>query len=298
MSLSSTSPSPATHDPTTGGPDAVELVPPRPSSAHHGVWLTVSEVWRHRELLGILTWREIRMRYKSSALGLVWSMLNPLILMLVYWFLFTVAFPNGVIPRFPVFMLLGLIAWIFFANALSISAVSLIANAAIVTRVAFPRQLVPLAQVGNAFVNFLIGCLLVVPFLIYTGSAPGVETIQAVPVVILFTLFVTGLSLAVAAGTAFFRDIEHLLGVILFPLFFATPILWDFAALGITGDRAKALFFGNPVTPYISGFRTAFYDPQWLSATMWIYMLVGAAVAMALGLWIFSRVYDELPTEL
>jgi ABC-type polysaccharide/polyol phosphate export permease len=298
MSLSPTSPAVAGREtgPEPPLPDA--RVPPRPRTNAHGVLRTLTEVWGSRELLVILTWREVRMRYKSSALGLVWSMLNPLILMLVYWFLFTVAFPNGVIPRFPVFMLLGLIAWIFFANSLSTAAISLIANAAIVTRVAFPRQLIPLAMVGNALVNFLIGCLLVVPFLIYTGSEPQIETIQALPMAVLFLAFVTGLSLALAAATAFFRDVEHLLGVILFPLFFATPILWDFTALGITGDRARALFFGNPVTPYIAGFRTAFYDPKWLSASIWIYTVVGAVVAMAIGLWVFSRVYDEIPTEL
>ena len=175
---------------------------------------------------------------------------------------------------------------------------SLLANAGIVTRVAFPRQLIPLSMVGHAFINFMIGCVIVIPFLVITKSAPGIETIQVVPLVALFAGFVAGLALLLSVATVFFRDVEHLLGVLLFPLFFATPILWDYDALGIDGARQTILFFVNPVTPYVAGFRTMFYDPQWLSGWFWAYMVVLAVASLAIGLWVFSRSYDELPAEL
>ncbi len=111
-------------------------------------------------------------------------------------------------------------------------------------------------------------------------------------------LFVTGLALMVASGTVFFRDIEHLLAVILFPLFFATPVLWDFTAQGLTGTTEKALYFGNPVTPFVDAFRTNFYEPSWIGMGTWVFMIVAAAVSLLLGAWLFSRLYDELATEL
>jgi ABC-type polysaccharide/polyol phosphate export permease len=282
----------------THRPAAPPQAPPALRSPSRGVRRVVAETWSRRELLGVVTWREVRTRYKSSALGLVWSLLNPLLLLVVYWFLFEVIFPFGGIPDFPVFMLLGLIAWIFFAGALTTASVSFIGNAAIVTRVAMPRQVIPLSQVLTQGVNFLISFVLVIPFLVIAQLAPQVETIQVIPVLVLFLAFTVGLSLLVACATVFWRDVEHLLNVVLFPLFFATPILWDFTAQGVDGLTGKLLFFGNPVTPYISAFRTTFYDPQWIDGGIWTFMVLAAAASLAAGLWVCSRLYDEIATEL
>jgi ABC-2 type transport system permease protein len=281
------------------GEAALDLAPPASMRApSRGVLRTLAETWSNGELIAVMTWREVRMRYRSSVLGLAWSMLNPLFLLLVYWLLFTVIFPYALVPNYPVYMLLGLIAWNFFAGSVAVGSVSLIINASIVTRVSFPRQIIPISQVLHHGVNFGIGFLLVIPFLAAGGLAPALPTLQVIPVLALFFAFVSGLSLAVAAATVFFRDVEHLIGVILFPLFFATPILWDFAAQGVTGGLEKLLFYGNPVTPFIVAFRTCFYDPKWLDASIWIYMVGAGAAALLAGAWLFSRLYDELATEL
>jgi lipopolysaccharide transport system permease protein len=274
------------------------LEPPDPHFLPHGTWRTLREIADFRELTWGLTSRELRQRYKSSALGLVWSTLNPLALMLVYWLLFSVFFPNGLVDRFPVYMLLGLIAWNFFAGSVATGSMCLVANASIVTRVAFPRQIVPSAVVLHNLINMLIGLAVVVPFLIVTKSWPDLWSLQIIPITICMAAFVSGLTLFVAAVTVFFRDVEHLLTTLLFPLFFATPILWEPAALGLTGKKAEAFYYLNPVTPYVAGFRDTLYNPAYLGTGTWIYVVAVGAVALFGGAYTFSKLYDEIPTEL
>lgn len=271
---------------------------PRPQLRPHGFVRTWTEVWSHRELLRILAIRDLRIRYKSSVLGLVWSALNPLVVSAVYWAMLKFFFPNALVDRYIVYLLLGMVLWTFFTMAVQGAAVSLIGNAGIVSKVAFPRQIVPLATVLNTAINAMIAFALTIPFLVATQSWPSWWTLQAIPVMLLFVVFIAGLALFLAAATVFFRDIEHLLGVILFPLYFATPILWADFQFGLTGTKAKILFFGNPVTPFISGFRECFYSPHVLGVGSWLFMLMAAGASLALGTFVFARYYDELPSEL
>ena len=198
--------------------------------------------------------RDLKARYRGSALGVGWSLLNPLIYMVVYTVVFSkfmrfrIPDPHHPGQAFPyaVYLLSGLLAWNFFGNSVAGSVNSVLGNAALVKKVAFPWVLLTLSSVIAAFVNYLISLALLVPLLLYFKIVIG-PSLVLVPLVaaITFTLAL-GLSLFIAAGNVYFRDIEYLVGIGLTVWFFLTPVIYPYTAIG--DSRLHRLLAINPMT--------------------------------------------------
>ena len=254
------------------------------------------------ELLRTLLRREIRVRYKGSALGLAWSLVYPLSMMGVYTLLFSVLWKTaGNIPHYPLFVLVGLAVWGFFQAAVQLGTASLLGNAELIKKIWFPRELIPasavLAQTTSAAVMFAILIPLDVAFV--------PETARTLPLLVPFfaalLCLALGLSWLLSVANVFFRDVGHLLAVVFLPWFFLTPVLYGLDQLPAADTHRWAIDlirYGNPVTPYVEGIRAVMLEATVPGVPLLVYIFaVGPALAV-LGLRVLQRYEDRLAVEL
>jgi ABC-type polysaccharide/polyol phosphate export permease len=253
----------------------------------------------YRYLFEQMVRRELRQKYKGSALGVAWYLINPLVLMgayyLMFGLLFKVAGPDQ--PRhYPLFLLVGLVVWIFFSQAVLSSAPSLLDHGALVRKARFPRETIPASVVTVQLVTFLALVALLTPITIAVrGTGPA---LLALPLVLacLFA-FVLGFAFAVSVLHAYFRDVAPILSAALLPWFFLSPIFFDPATLPRLSDETTAIFvleWINPVAPFIVAVRDVIYGGALPSTAVLIYIVVAATVALWGGLALFRRMQGEL----
>ena len=261
-----------------------------------------ADVIRYRELFGSLFRRDIRAKYRGSLLGLGWSLLHPLVLMLVYLLVFSVLWRASEVGSedYWLFLLCGLPAWVFFATASQASSRSLLENANLIRKVRFPRQLVPLSIVGTNLVSFAVMLGMVIVLSLWQVPEARATVWLALPLGALFACIVAGFALVVASLNALYRDVEHLLQALLLPWFFLTPILYSLDELpGL--DRYPIAYFVlhwvNFLTPPIEAMRSVLFYGNAPGAGDTIYTIVAAVVALAAGAYVFSRSDDRIATE-
>jgi ABC-type polysaccharide/polyol phosphate export permease len=261
-----------------------------------------ADLLRYRELFANLFRRDFQAKYKGSVLGVVWSLVNPIVLLGVYLLVFGLIFPNQNISHYPVYLLAGLASWIFFAVSMQSAARSMVDSAELIKKVRFPRQLVAFSMVATQAVTYAVMmAILVVLSLVFVPAARSTVWL-ALPLALVFVGFVAGLALFFACLNVLYRDVEHVLAAALLPWFFVTPILWKVATLHASAQRHHLLLdvlrFGNPVAPPIYAIRDALWSGHLPRLADVIYLLVAAAAAMALGAVVFRRVDDRIAVEL
>ncbi len=259
-----------------------------------------ADVIRYRELFGSLFRRDIRAKYRGSVLGLGWSLLHPLVLMLVYLLVFSVLWRVAEVDDYWLFLLCGLPAWVFFATASQAASSSLLENANLIRKVRFPRQLVPLSIVGTNLVSFAVMLGLVMVLSLWQIPEARDTVWLAILLGALFACIVAGFALAVASLNALYRDVEHLLQALLLPWFFLTPILYSLDELPGVDEYPAAAFvlhWVNFLTPPIEAMRAVLFYGEAPGAADTIYTVVAAALALVVGGWIFSRSDDRIATE-
>ena len=275
--------------------------PSRPRAPQSGPWA------RHLELLWELVRRDVRARYRGSVLGIGWTLLNPLVFMLVYALVFgsllKVQGPSG--KPYLVFLLSGLLAWTFFQQALVMAASSIIANAGVVRKVAFPWMLLTVSTVTAALVNFLISLVLLVPFLIASHSPVGLPLL-ALPGLIVVTFgLCLGLGLMLAAGSVYFRDLQYIINLATMVWFYLSPVIWPlsryqgFFGHGKLGLLAHAIVYANPMTWVVVSFQDIFVFNRW--PQHWhglIYTTVLAVALIWIGLLVFRRLRRRFAEEI
>jgi ABC-type polysaccharide/polyol phosphate export permease len=260
-----------------------------------------ADVFRYRELLGNLFRRDLQLKYRGSVLGLAWSVANPLALMGIYFLVFAVLWQGNKLPHYPLYLLTGLSAWIFFGVSLQTAATSMIAWSGLIKKVRFPRQLVAFSIVATQLVTFAVMLAIVIVLSLVTVPAARDTVWLAIPLAAVFAAFVFGLGLVVASLNVLFRDVEHILEAVLLPWFFLTPILYSYSDIGGFERHhtlVELLRWGNPVTPPVTAIRSVIWDGSVPSAADLIYTVVAAAAALALGAFVFSRVDDRIAVEL
>ena len=238
--------------------------------------------------------RELRQKYQGSVLGVAWYVVNPLVLMAAYWFLFDVVLDTIQYDDYPLFLLCGLVVWIFFSQSLQQAATSLLDQGALIRKARFRRETIPASVVTVQLITFLVvlAVLTVVTLAVRRTLDPALALL---PLVLgALAVFVFGLALAAAALHAHFRDVAPILSAALLPWFFLSPIF--FSAESVT-TRDAALFaieWLNPVAPYIVAVRDVLYDGAAPSLAVLVYVVVAAAVAFAGGRAIFARLERDL----
>jgi len=224
------------------------------------------ELIAHREVLVNLIRKELKVKYTASVLGAVWSLLNPVVFLAVFSFVVIVL--RNRIPDFPVFLLSGLLAWNFLANSLQAGSRSVIDNANLVKKMAFPREILPLASVGVALFDFVLQSVVLVLFIAVSGHGFRLPELWLYPLAIAVLLvFTMAITFWVSALNVHYRDVGHLVGLALLVWFWATPIVYQgwlvqdkLEQVRILGLDAWVLYLLNPVAAIVLGFQRALYS--------------------------------------
>ena len=260
---------------------------------------TARRILRHRSLLGTLTARELKARYRGSVLGYLWSLVNPLMLLTVYTFVFSTIFDprDPAVQPYGLFLVTGLFPWIWLQTSWLEGTVSLIANAGLIRKAAFPAELLPLVPVLANLVHFafalpIIGVAFVVARVL--GSDAGGWTGFLLPLVTLVQLpMVAGLALGSAALQAHFKDVRDLLSNLLTLLFFMTPILYTLERLK-SFPAVHAVVAANPMTPFMRAYQDLVFFGRFPSLASWAVMVAISLFCWAAGAWLFERLSDTL----
>jgi len=260
-----------------------------------------ADLLRYRELFGSLFRRDLRAKYKGSALGLAWSLAHPVLLMLVYLVVFSylLKVQAADVTHYWLFLLAGLPVWVFFATSLQSSARSLVENANLIRKVRFPRQLVPLSMVATQLVSFGVMLAIVVALsLVYVPEARATVWL-ALPLGVLVVCLVAGVALAVASLNALYRDVEHLVAALLLPWFFLTPVLYSLDNLpgGDNPVLVNLVHYANFLTPAVESVRAPMFLGRAPALVDVTYLAVAAVVALLAGAYVFRRVDDRVAVE-
>jgi ABC-type polysaccharide/polyol phosphate export permease len=254
----------------------------------------VRDLLRYRFLFEQMVRRELRQKYQGSMLGVAWYVVNPLVLMGAYYFMFGKVFKLQSIEDFPLFLMVGLVVWIFFSQAVLGSASSLLDQGSLIRKARFPREAIPAAVVTVQLVIFLT---VLAPVALVTWAVRGsLDTPIVLLPLILVALyaFVLGCSLAVAVLHAYFRDVAPILGAALLPWFFLSPIFFEPDQIASNDTQRFVLTWLNPVAPFIEAVRDVIYLGDWPDATTLAYVSVAALVVFAGGRALFARMQREL----
>lgn len=259
-----------------------------------GIGRTLRGLGQYRHLLRNLVAKDLKLKYRGSVFGFVWSLANPLIMIAVYTVAFTFILRLRT-PAFVFYLMLGVLAWTFFAGAIAMSTGALVDNGGLVRSVWFPRAILPIATVLFNFAQYLLTIIVFLPVMLVLYQVAPAPPMIVFPVFLLLQLGLTiGLALLTSVGTAFFRDIRHFVDVGLAILFWATPVVYETAQLP---DRLRLAILLTPLSPYITAYHDVFYYRQWPAPEVWALAVSYAAVALVAGLWLISRVEDRLTEQ-
>lgn len=213
------------------------------------------EIIMYRSMIGGLIRRELRGRYKGSLFGFLWNFINPLCQIIVYYLIFSRVFRSG-IEMFHVFLVVGIMPWNFFSEALSSGTGCIIEHSDMTKKIYFPREVLPIAAVSSRFVNLLLTFIVV--FCVIIASGKGVSSnVIYMPIVLLVEYVLTlGMVLLLSAVNVYFRDIQHIIGVLLMAWVWMTPIMYSFDVLS---GFMKSIVSFNPMTPIIIAFQDILY---------------------------------------
>src|SRR5689334_20111370 len=255
----------------------------------------LARLLRYRGLIQSLVARELKARYRGSVLGFFWSFVNPLLLLLIYTFVFTFVLPNtttGIQP-YALFMFCGILPWNWFATSLSDAAGSLIAGGNLIKKVLFPAEVLPIVSVLANMVHFFLGLPILIAFLLVSRHYPDPSDLLWFPLAVLVQLvFSTALALMLAALTVHFRDIRDILSNVLMLWFFATPIIYPWFQPNV--QRFRWLFNVNPFTHLAVSYQEILFFNGPLGHWKWLLSLGIVSVALFLACyWVFDRLRDS-----
>jgi lipopolysaccharide transport system permease protein len=278
-----------------------------------------SQLRDSRELLINLTMREVRGKYKRTALGQFWSLLNPLAMMLIFTVVFgqlvrvsiPVGNPSG-LHLFALWLVCALLPWNFFNNAISAGMGSLVGNANLLKKVYFPRDVLVIATVLSWDVSFLFELVVAFAAVLVFGGMPLPWLPLVVLFVVLLTMFALGIGLALSVANVYFRDTQHLMGILMQMWFYATPIVYPISYVNkeaasikhhhwdIFGHPLPVSFIYrlNPMERFTAVFRSLMYDNRWPTLTDSLYCVGAAVVSLAVGYYAFTRFSDRIAEEL
>ncbi len=260
------------------------------------MWRNLARLARHRALIQSLVARELTARYRGSILGFLWSFINPLLLLLIYSFVFGVLMPNRTVEPYALFLFCGILPWTWFSGSLLESSGSLVAGGNLIKRVLFPAEVLPIVAVLSNMVHFLFGGLVLSAFLVGFRHAPDWSGLPWLPVVVAIQLILTlGLALFLSALTVHFRDVRDLIANGLTLAFWATPIVypWTFELLR---DQTwfQWLLRVNPLAHLVIAYQELlFFEGAFSHLSQLLFTGAVSLVILLAGYWVFDRLRDS-----
>jgi lipopolysaccharide transport system permease protein len=250
--------------------------------------LKLGELWEYRELLYFLAWRDIKIRYKQTALGLAWAVLQPLITMLIFALFFgkLAKMPSDHIP-YPLFAFAALVPWTFFANGLTQASNSLVGSANLIKKVYFPRLVVPISVVLAGLPDFLLSFIVLLGLMLYYGIFPQLSVILWLPLLLLLACATAlGVGLWLSALNVKYRDVRYIVGFLTQIWMFATPVVYPASLLG---GKWRLIFSINPMVGVVEGFRWALLKTDTAPGPSILVSAATAVVILITGTFYFRR---------
>lgn len=267
----------------------------------------LKELYDYRQMIFSLVKKDLRGRYKGSALGFLWTFLNPLLQLVVYSIVFSTIFRNN-IEKFYLYLFIGLLPWMFFSSSLTVGSVSVISSKDMVKKIYFPREVLPIAYVTSSFVNMLL-CFLVVFIVMIIGGIDPNSTFHwtallYLPIVMIVEyVLALGFAMLASALTVYFRDLEHILGIITMAWMYATPILYDVSMIqNILVEKGMGnlmhLYMLNPMTPIIVAYHQILYYGQAPDMSTLLSAVILGLFFLILGYLVFRKLQRGFAEEL
>jgi lipopolysaccharide transport system permease protein len=266
----------------------------------------LSEVWSSRELLFNLVSREVRGKYKRTVFGQLWSLVNPLALMLIYTFVFGFIFKSNPEPGnpsgldvFPLWLLCGLLPWTFFSSVVATSSGSLVSNSGLIQKVSFSRIVLPLSTVGASAYNWAFEMAVLIIAISIAGGFVLPWILLLVIAMALLAVFAAGVGLLASILTVYFRDTEYLISIVLQFWIYLTPIIYPLSLVaresakhdGLVGTPVTILgiYELNPMVHFVALFRQLIYDNRFPDPIEWLICLLWAVAAVSIGMFVFRK---------
>jgi len=256
---------------------------------------TIKDIYAYRQMIYAFVRRELRGRYKGSVLGFFWTFLNPLLQLSVYSIVFSTIIKQG-IDKYYLFLFVALIPWIFFSSSVIGGAASVIAEKDMVKKIYFPREVLPIAHVTTNFVNMLL-CFIVIFAVVIVSRTPlnFLALLCLIPVWIVEYILALGMAFLASSVTVYFRDMEHILGIVMMAWQYLTPVLYSYE---IVPDQYKLIFSLNPMTPIIGAYRTILYESKVPELATLLWALALGLIILTIGWFTFTKLKRRFAEEL
>jgi len=254
----------------------------------------IKGIWEFKYLIYNLVLRDLKVKYKGSTLGFLWSLLNPLLMIVVY----TVAFKYVMkikVPNFPIFLFSALLPWNFLSSTLSMGVTSITENSNLVKKVYFPREVLPLSIALVNLFHFCLSFLVLIPALLFFKITPGFSFLFLVVIVFFQTLFVLGLTLMASALNVYYKDVKHILEVMLNLWFWLTPIIWP---LNLVPEKLQDYVYLNPFTAFVQAYRDIILYNRFPKPLILTILVVTGILVFLLGALIFQKKQRRFAEEI
>ena len=260
-----------------------------------GMLLMFCNIYRYREMLINMVRRELRGKYKGSILGFLWTFINPLLQLVVYTIVFSNIMRMGV-SNYEIFLFVALIPWMFFSTSVLSGAGSIIYNQSLVTKIYFPREILPLSVVTSNFINMIYCSVIVWAVVLFYHMNLNLEVWFMLPVIAFIEyILVIGIVLIVSALTVYFRDLEHILGIIIMAWQFLTPVMYPES---FVPSQYQAILYLNPMTPIIISFRDVLYYGKMPVVENLVYAFLWSLIIFICGFLLFGKLQKDFAEEL
>ncbi len=258
------------------------------------------ELYKYRELLSTSVKKEIRGKYKGSLLGVMWSFVSPLLMILVYATIFPLIMRGGT-ENYYIYLTTGILPWIFFSNSIAQGAGTIIANAGLIKKVYFPRVILPISIVTSGAINFIISCVVIFIFLLASGMGITVNVLYLPLIIIVQYIFTLGLLFIISSINVYIRDVEYIVNFLILLLMYLTPILWqvDMIASSTSSlSKYADLVFMNPLAGIIESYHNIFYYQVRPSFTILGLVAIYSVIQLIVGYKIFRKLERGFAEEM
>lgn len=253
------------------------------------------EIYDYRQMIYSLVRKELRGRYKGSALGFLWTFINPLLQLLVYTFVFSIVMPNN-IEKFYLYLFVGLIPWLFFSGSLTGGAACIINQKDMVKKIYFPREVMPIAYVTSNFVNMLLCFVVIFGVVIVSGIGISPVTLLYLPIIFAVEyIMCLGGAMLTSALTVYFRDLEYILGIVTMAWMYMTPVVYS---MEMVPEKLRPLMNLNPMTPVIVAYRDILYNKQIPEIGTLANGFILGVIVLILGYIVFQKLQRGFAEEL
>ena len=253
------------------------------------------ELYNYRQMIFSLVKRDLRGRYKGSVFGFLWTFLNPLLQLVVYTFVFSFLLKSEV-ENYYLFLFVALIPWLFFSTAITGGSGSVLHQSGMVTKIYFPREVLPISHVTSAFINMLYSFIVVFIVIVIARVPVSPVALLYLPVVMIVEYFLAlGITMLVSAVTVYFRDLEFILSIFMMAWQYLTPVMYS---VDIVPEHLMKIFMLNPMTPITIAYRDILYYAKAPDLSTLLMAIGMSAVFMLIGLWAFGKLKKRFAEEM